>query len=166
MKLELKHIAPYLPYGLIVKHNDEDTLLTDLHVSGIINPVKYEAGITSVIDVDEVKPILRPIRSITEDEAFEFLKRVMPESKRDLEKGSYTFKNDEGIMCFNNKDYRLCDYSLIVDNDSMGVECEYKTGGYSCYYPNISGYEWLFKHHFDVFGLIKKGLAVDKTKLK
>lgn len=141
MKLELKHIAPYLPYGLIVKHNDEDTLLTDLHVSGIINPVKYEAGITSVIDVDEVKPILRPISSMTLEEIREMQGVV----------------DNEGV------------YIAVSKSDIWFEEhvLDPNAGHMELYITDLyNAYEWLFKHHFDIFDLIDKGLAVDKTKLK
>ena len=137
MKLELKHIAPYLPYGLIVKHNDEDTLLTDLHVSGIINPVKYEAGITSVIDVDEVKPILRPISSMTLEEIREMQGVV---------------DNEEVYIAVSKSDIWFEENVLDPNDGHMEL---YSTDLYNAY-------EWLFKHHFDIFGLIDKGLSVSK----
>lgn len=151
MKLELKHIAPYLPYGLIVKHNDEDTLLTDLHVSGIINPVKYEAGITSVIDVDEVKPILRPNGDLFKDEVYiTSLCNLIADCSGEFDKitiGNYI------ATCIDGKE--------IVHIDWRGGTPTYSCDGNVYGFP-YKAYEWLFKHHFDIFGLIDKGLAVSK----
>ena len=164
MKLELKHIAPYLPYELRLSHIESGSVHTMLRVDifGGVNALNLK-----IIGEDAIlKPLLRPISSITEEEALELLKCAMPCSEQDVSKGSYSLAKDGSDLSFTTKDYCLCDYVVFIDNGTLGVECEYKTGGLSNHYPDMVAYEWLFKNHFDVFGLIDRGLAIDKTKLK
>jgi len=69
MKLELKHIAPYLPYGLKYqwcswgeKNTTEvDTLGTIKHLVG--SPI----GVNDCMTLDRCKPILRPLSDLTRD---------------------------------------------------------------------------------------------------
>jgi hypothetical protein len=60
MKLELKHLAPYLPYGLKLKVTDKFykyDIMTLCDKSGLSN-----IGISEVIDdIDSFKPILVPL---------------------------------------------------------------------------------------------------------
>jgi hypothetical protein len=61
MKLELKHLAPYLPYGLKVSNNtypDDVNLVTGLRDETyfIERNSKYAYG-----DIENCKPILRPL---------------------------------------------------------------------------------------------------------
>ena len=67
MKLELKHLAPYLPYGLKmqVKHSSlEYSVMTLCDKTGLSN-----IGISDVIDdIECFKPILRHLSDLTENE--------------------------------------------------------------------------------------------------
>lgn len=63
MKLELKHIAPYLPYGLKFKTADGwCTLLTINYDDSIINE-SYEES----YELNEIKPILRPLSDLMKE---------------------------------------------------------------------------------------------------
>jgi len=111
-KLEIKHIASYLPYGLRVQTED-----------GIYRVCGWSDEIGIMLDtidygfnaVPHYKLVLRPI-------------------------------NDLGIEFMHNgkrkviADYRDKKLSVAVYVNYMNT---------------------LFEHHFDVFGLIEKGLAVD-----
>jgi hypothetical protein len=56
MKLELKHLAPYLPYSLKYLHNDEILELDGLDVNG--DAFNCDMGETPF---DNIKPILIPL---------------------------------------------------------------------------------------------------------
>jgi len=129
MKLELKHITPYLPYGLKITYKNEVTELTGLHTNedGIIRG-------QSILDIDNDdypfnsdywKPILRPLSDLTRDYVDENI--------------SPSYLNDKSIS--------------FIKNNSRG---------------NFTLYQsmYLFEHHFDVFGLIEKGLAIDINTIK
>ena len=82
MKLELKHLAPYLPYGLLIKAHENIMsmdALSDydqiLHYGNDF--IKYDYHIS------EVKPLLRPLSSITIEEAYEL--GVIITSEADME---------------------------------------------------------------------------------
>ncbi len=108
-KLELKHLAPYLPYGLkgLGKYPNGDDNIREINISNVMAYVDNDIN---------SKPILRPLSDLT---------------------------NYKGI--FHNWEY-------IINTE---LSCD------------ITWYEWeaLFEHHFDVFGLIEKGLAIDKNTL-
>jgi len=121
MKLELKHIAPYLPYGLkyVPKHNEDDIQLLSI---GMLHPQNIES----------VKPILRPLSDLTEVIEHEG-KEFVP--LRVLWKEKYPH---DGL----NKSYSK-------------TKCDVEEMPYSFLLR-------LFEWHFDVFGLIPEGLAIEK----
>ena len=119
MKLELKHLAPYLPYGLkfkdIPKGYNKDRLL---------NIASFEWCLSNG------KPILRPLKGIYEVE------EIMNEfSEYHLENFANSF--------------------FIV-----GLECTSRFDNLS-----VTQYDCILKHHFDVFGLIDAGLAININTL-
>jgi len=66
MKLELKHITPYLPYGLKyvkIKNNEVETMRS---ISTEINLI--DMGWGDAMQLDEIKPILRPLSDLTKEE--------------------------------------------------------------------------------------------------
>ena len=81
MKLELKHLAPYLPYGLKIEYfYDLVGKFGGYMESNLHNPIKVfyngqdnrnlEAEMTNEIFMvfEDVKPILRPLSDLTKDE--------------------------------------------------------------------------------------------------
>ena len=137
MKLELKHLAPYLPYGLKMKYKGGDAIeeMEAHHLA-----INYEYNFK-----DRFEIILRPLSDLTK--------------KIDLNKNGDEF-------CFMSVYFQ-------VDGDEedkyniYGTIPEYwkhalKVGGrYWDYWQT----EILFEYHFDVFGLIEKGLAIDINTL-
>jgi len=119
MKLELKHLAPYLPYGLkyklFKKINGDHTLTTQ-----------------SLLDWDfnlhDIIPILRPLSDLRNHN-----NEVMPVYRLEIPRADFTDILDEG------KPVSQLAYCII---------------------------EKLFENHFDVFGLIDAGLAIDINKLR
>ena len=118
MKLELKHLAPYLPYDLKATENGKNTgLVVGLYNKHNLIEVEYEFG-NKRSEIDLFKPVLKPIEDFENEveSSFDFIK-----------------------------------------NPKSGVNSQ-------IFYPYDFA-EYCFKNHYDVFGLIEKGLAVDINTL-
>ena len=85
--------------------------------------------------IEEVKPYLFPLSSMTEEQKKEFIK-VSGYEAREEDCGRHT------------ETYYY---------DMVGHEHNF--------YPNFDAIDWLNKNHFDYRGLIEKGLALDATGL-
>ena len=127
MKLELKHLAPYLPYGLKVSSlhtlNAETGIGNINHIVKAVNQGKKQ-----------YKPRLRPLSDLNTKIYF---------------KGNFIIPIEyikNNFECFN-FDY---DDTFILSEDSVNYK----------YLPFMIICK-LFEWHFDVFGLIEKGLAID-----
>jgi hypothetical protein len=148
MKLELKHLAPYLPYGLRFKTDFDhlEYLMTSLniHKSKVtfraINNFK-NSKTKAVKLLGNNKPILRPLSDLTED-ILKGIKRMMLVDFKYIDRdGIQSIHFPKGNICITSINYE------IVDECSLGF------------------YNYLLKHHFDVFGLIEQGLAIDINTL-
>ena len=122
MKLELKHLAPYLPYDLECKvwkpahiHNNKVVKLV-----GLINK---DCGCFTQNNYyyDEFKPILRPLSDLTKVNGFSLSDMI-----------SHGYHNPFWLP----ENFNVI-YLMHLD------------------------FEKLVSWHFDVFGLIEKGLAID-----
>lgn len=151
MKLELKHLAPYMPYGLRVHYSG----LSDDDISGEFTVIAYHAGNgVSLIDDDAleegdlsksfyvdydfpIKPILRPLSSMLWSEAT-YINNL-------LDTGVFLFVDDAGCAQIGVTKYVQSEGDATVSLSNI-----------------LAASEYLFKKHFDVFGLINKGLAVEK----
>lgn len=131
-KLELKHLAPYLPYGLKMMHYNKSKIL-----NGGQGSSTNWIGITHSIH-NQIKPILRPLSDLTKVNVFGGL-RFEP---------MFWFKDDD-------------DGAEKIDllNRFMIGKISYSELSYE-------QIERLFAWHFDVFGLIEKGLAIDINTIK
>ena len=117
MKLELHHIASYLPYQLKIMQYRDDLKLS--FESILISLSNNTLGVTSTrfpfnerIQYDEAKLILRPLSDL----------------------------DDSQLKSFNF-------VSFAKDGDIDFVSYDFM--------------KYAFENHFDVFGLIDKGLAID-----
>ena len=178
-ELELKHLAPYLPYKLkgvltydrredfdsedwledndILKEGSVWTICgyadSDLNIpigEGEIDGFIWRNEMTYVNFHQGVKPILRPLIDLTKEikdsNNYEF---VYVESLEIGDDDSGT-EYDHG----NIKTIRLLK-SIAENNNFHDVQ----------YLPYLLVQD-LIKHHFDVFGLIEKGLAIDINTLE
>lgn len=139
-KLELKHIAPYLPYKLkceiitttnnvlIERMTGFDCRFFEYVIFGDVEIGTNGVGLfgNCKILLTSVKPILRPLSDLTK------LGTPIIQPYTDC----ITIINQLHIL---NNDVSILPYQL---------------------------FEILIKHHFDVFGLIDKGLAIDINKAK
>lgn len=170
MKLELKHLAPYLPYNLQVEYKGEVTTIDALDSSGGVFVGKNR--MVSFIDLKNVKPILRPLTSATKEEAVSVFKSIF---EHDMDKrGMFDINNLEVISYKSEKGVN----KLITYIKRGLMSAYYKTYLYSngvirvseCLdldiYPpisiSLSSLSFLFERHFDVFNLINRGLAIEK----
>lgn len=120
MKLELKHLAPYLPYDIRILNGGGDNTSISEHFKLCH---KFNNDLTYCM------PFLRPLSDLTKEIEI----------------------NGERFVPY---------IKLMWD-----IELEYQWKcpiGYDYAYRNI---EKLFEWHFDVFGLIEKGLAIDINTL-
>lgn len=137
-KLELKYLAPYLPYklqGISVEDNQGIETLLSLSKDEIttdIDAIVYSAW----------KPILRPLSDLTKEIEVNGEKFV-PEEKLEEVDGEYSIYYDDGDIIFNDKCV-LNLYEVTRCNRLILKLCEW---------------------HFDVFGLIGDGLAIDINTL-
>lgn len=179
MELELKHLAPYLPYGLMVQLSqkgifnlDEEFPQPHNEICEITNILKcnneWQVEISEVagddsfglIDLDEIIPLLLPMSSLyTEMEdgkvpAIELAKIANP-------KTTWTLQPDCNFPLSNIGEL----FAWTIDENEFYFHLEWKD--YSKHYFNQLGcFQYLFENHFDIYGLIDKGLAIDKTKIK
>ena len=125
MKLELKHLAPYLPYGVEYFNTHEDFI----EQKGIIN-------LHSCFDIlryEYIKPILRPLSDLLNEEL--------------------DFYIDFNTI-LNEIDSRYL-REAIVNKTFYSKDIHYSFEVWNC----------LLSMHFDVFELIKQGLAIDINTL-
>ena len=140
-KLELKHLAPYLPYGLKFRQRVRKATLppTFYYKSRLMTPKNIEWLTQSEIQ----KPILRPLRDLSK------------EIKISESDGSFIPLNR--LLWLSNFNIDVMEQS--EKDEYFEVLTEIETGAS---YMDI---EKLIEWHFDVFGLIEKGLAIDINTL-
>ena len=156
MELELKHVVPYLPYGLDVVRPDGKTKFT---IVGVVNDLLlvFENGSGKYCSIRGVKPILRPISSITAKEATDFGNILL---------GEYEMEDRSvGVGSIQIGD-TITPVIQFIDSDGDSITVFFGKSGIACDEGvSFEAYEWLFKQHFDIFYLIDKGLAIDKNTL-
>jgi len=150
-KLELKHLAPYLPYGLKITIQD----LMTYTVSGLTKETIYtEEGKVfnyKMCDLPQVIfPILRPLSDLTKEievngEKFVPIERIKKKMLID-----FTYDNSHSVISIKSPTGN----TLIGIGNEIVDECP------------IGFYNQLIKLHFDTQGLIKTGLAIDFNTLK
>tara|TARA_R110000796_G_scaffold97429_2_gene204439 strand:- start:16650 stop:17108 length:459 start_codon:yes stop_codon:yes gene_type:complete len=151
MKLELKHLAPYLPYGLKISNDNISTKSKDILLKALTKEKEHHYYATLVCNGDlkccnscnsetektreiyaqiwTIKPILRPLSDLLKNE----------------------FEN----VYKNQIDYESIEHLSELDCESF-LTCNF----------SYEFWQSLFKNHFDVFGLIEKGLAIDINTIK
>lgn len=136
-QLELKHLAPYLPFKLLLMdfydgRNQRELVGLNFssHESIIIKCEPLNKR-----QIHEIKPILRPLSDLVINHSFN------PE---------WLFIFEEYIDDYYPTEMDIV-YEMTSDNDAENF-----------HYPIV---QRLFENHFDVFGLIEKGLAININTL-
>lgn len=132
MKIELKHLAGYLPYGVKVKWNNTSYEMISLRLNERCQLVDYYTEEVYGVKLEHIKPILRPLSDLTKEIEVNGEKFVPIEiiDKRNNLSVLETTKDTDLIDCL---PYWVINYFL----------------------------EW----HFDIYGLIENGLAIDINTL-
>lgn len=131
MKLEIKHLAPYLPYALKVLSSRGTVFILDTY-SNMAGSGIEKREIQSVLN-DGMKPLLNSILDLSTYLRNEFEK---------LDRGYAYDKIAVDLFCEENG----------IDEDIENIDL--KSIPYECV-------EYMFENHYDVFGLIEKGLAIN-----
>jgi len=146
-KIEIKHVAPYLPYKLQYKVGVVSiATMTGQDTSS--NQIAIDYAITN----PAWKPILKPLSKLTEDKKFiDFI---------DSELICGTWKFDEDIIPDTKEVLRVIirtlPESVIPLHDTIEISAEL---------PYLIVL-WLLENHYDINGLIPKDLAIDINTLK
>lgn len=140
MKLELKHLAPYLPYGLNVEVFDGIKIMCGLNASAYKDSVDLKYWTTGddgdgyysqrPYGIEICKPLLYPLSYLTNDE------------------NTYKELYDKCGGIDENLDY-ICEFSGDLTNTSL----------------SFRAVQILTQKHYDIFGLIEQNLAIDKTTI-
>lgn len=142
----IRDLCMRVPYGVSVATTDNDGSLEN-----VWDVISYNAftddvmlkhsseNATKLVDISEVRPYLRPLSSMTEEQ-MEELEELCDMYTPDDDYHPYAYK---GIKVL---------YKHVLDDN---YEFNFKTDAII----------WLIANHFDVNGLIPKGLAKDATGL-
>ncbi len=142
-KLELKHIAPYLPYKLIVRQTGQfEQPMADEFIMTVDN--------IDIVYANHIKPLLRPLSDLTKEIPNDKNHVLLPlETLKRLEKNE--FHKCSGAKSF----IAACELKKIPFSRDRWIAKKLT----NCPYWII---QKLFEWHFDVFGLIPAGLAIKK----
>jgi hypothetical protein len=139
-KLTIEHLAPYLPYGVYVYHEDQESK-TDLVIGVYNNTIDFETWSPVRPYLDEYKLVLRPLSDLT----------------REIEHDGEKFVPIEYL-----KEHAVCDAERdYLDYAEKNITRNPEKTKFGPYRVIQKFFEW----HFDVFGLIDKGLAIDINTL-
>ena len=133
-ELLLKDLCARLPYGVKIRVNDKIETVEGINILDNI----VEFGTYMACDIDEVKPYLLPLSSMTEEqfvELKEYTELLYEHNTLELVEWSNTCKTLE----------------FWLEEVPANVV--------------IKVFDWLNKNHFDYRGLIEKGFAIDATGL-
>lgn len=137
-KLELKHLAAYLPYNVKMFANGFKGTLQTLNIDNTTQS-GYKIRVScsdwwenNNIDGKIYKPILRPVSDLTKEDIIFF-------------------------YSLTSIDIELIDVNEWIEELVMELQTNQKF--------TLSQFEYLFSKHFDVFGLIPLNLAIDINTL-
>lgn len=143
MNLEIKHLAPYLQYNIKVKFSNFDTIynLLSIGVKNDFEIISENKNYFNNVGIEGLKPILIPIKDLDKLIYEEFSKLD------DFKISEYTSEIIE-LFCFENTGFE--EELELVNLQKLPYEC----------------IDFMFKNHYDVFGLIEKGLAISIHDIK
>jgi hypothetical protein len=137
MKLELKHILPYLDSGLKAVDNQGEPDDNIINITGFSNTNGeiefFDQYGNFDIKLSDIKPILRPLSDLT----------------KEIEINGEKFVPIEKVQDWNTSIDFAKEFEALLEDERWLSTTSYLL------------VELLFEWHFDVFGLIEKGLAID-----
>ena len=140
-ELPLKDLCARLPYGVHILTNSKQ----HIRLLTIGRDLDYDEQywINDLYDIDDVKPYLRSMSSMTEEEAKEI---AILHGIKDILSVKVT-----------------SDYIDVIVDDGV-CSTEIRTIWYDEIISSIEIFDWLNKNHFDFRGLIPKDLAIEVTE--
>jgi len=149
--LLLKDLCAKLPYKIMVKVNDTQGIMDEIDIPNErifvsnLNPFLYGGAKVSwfTLNGDKIYPYLRPMSSMTEEEAKEI---AILHDIKDILSVKVT-----------------SDYIDVIVDDGV-CSTERRTIWYDEIISSIKIFDYLNAHHFDYRGLIEKGLALEAPK--
>ena len=137
MKLKFEDLAPYLPYEIdIMVANSKKKMILHNNYSN-----NYQIWFMTVLDLNYAQPILRPLSDLT----------------------NTIFIGEDSFMPL---DKLLKENCFATETMLMEDKLEYIEPLTSINFANYNDIKKLLSWHFDVFGLIEKGLAVNINDIK
>lgn len=145
--MNIEHLAPYLPYGLKGVCNGVFYTLTNEcgHTTNMDAPNESTSGITTFLK--HCKPILRPLSDLTEDEYWK-LSGLDPKMNFGFWYGKRNGTSDK-------REY--------IHYESYASRRFFLQGGVNQFTYKMM--KFFFQHHFDIFGLIEKGEAINMNEI-
>jgi len=161
-KLTLKEIAGYLPYGLEIKSNITGTIFEMAGIS-FRGSIQDKNGF-DVAKIEICKPLLLPLEMLTKTivhNEVEIIPIVELAKINYTDHKDYTFEVSENlclveIIGIANKTFgfnQLGDFWRLEGSRSVGISKQLKL------------FELLHELHFDLYGLLGRNLAIDKSTL-
>jgi len=155
MKIQTKHLAPYLPYRLNILLQGKKLELTGLESPYKTNDNYYVNGV-----VREINGTYKQSRSM-----------CLTDKNVDLCKPIFRPMSDCLKFITDHKGRKFCPAEALWSVDSVDID-RWNTFGFippywhDCIKVGVNSHDWntvkfLFEWHFDVFGLIPAGLAID-----
>ena len=163
--LSIKELAPYLPYKVEYANTKNDKIYTLRTLSTEIDMVDFGWG--DAMEVKEVKPLLRPLSQLTQEiehngERFVPIMRLFDiHTSLKWSKTEYYYV-DYGVNEYwvgNKKNKKMAfGYNVINGFYSLTNQGSFEFVNYQ-----VLLWQKLYQWHFDLFGLIEKGSAIEKT---
>lgn len=145
MKLQLKHLAPYLPYGLKLAKSDNKPFNIEVMTGLNSGVVMINHDTLGWNDFEDIKPILRNLSDLT----------------KEIYHNGKTFKPSFILT----KVFKVADEYLIQLAFLSISNNKKELNDFIAFCPNII-LQYLHEWHFDTEGLIEEELAVDLNTLK
>jgi len=180
-KLELKHLAPYLPYGLKSIDDCGNIMVIDWQHQSYTNSIVGLCHVLKTVNshANSFTPILHPLSDITKEievdgEKFVPLVKLYELSCIQVVDVVLDYKIEiigEEDGCFGlvviDEDGKRDGFSLNTDSNKLQFQITFdkKNNRGSWYLNQLELINKLFEWHFDVFGLIDAGLAIDINTL-
>lgn len=146
MKLEIQHLAPYLPYGLKAKTERLGIFTIDGFRTIKNDDISLKSNDTHIGFINEITPILRQLSDLTKEIEVDGKRFILAELLWSIE-------------AIEEDDFKK--YGEIPSYWKLSIK-EIKE---SLYTVDYGDFKKLVEYHFDVFGLIEQNLAVDFNTL-
>lgn len=174
--MKLKDYAPYYigtPCYNTWFPPDHDTYDAGWVLKGFRTTSEKCYMLESELDItwtDSIKPILRRLEDMTEEEAIQLIQIMVPDEMEDKPADEEyilnLFHNDGGNLVNNDvaigAEYNVRCYDGQVTIKKCGTICAYDETGDEQELVNAPrAYHYLLSRGFDLFGLISAGLAID-----